>query len=104
VRVGQAAIVLGAAVAVGGCGSSAPSATSTKPPNLPNIANVQSGIAQTILKYDHVNAQVYCPRLVPQISGQTFSCVGISTQPKVQTFVFQATVHSGTLVSWARTG
>ena len=95
--------MFGAAVAVGACGSSAPSA-STKPTNLPDIADVQRGIAQTIVKYDHVNAQVYCPRLVPQISGETFSCVGVSTKPKVQTFIFQATVHSGTLVSWARTG
>jgi hypothetical protein len=65
---------------------------------------VQTGIAGTILKYDHVKAQVYCPSVVPQIPGETFSCVGVAKQPKVQTFIFRATVHTGTFVSWARTG
>jgi hypothetical protein len=88
---------------VSACGGSVPPA-STTPANLPNIADVQHGIAQTILKYDHVTARVYCPQLVPQLSGETFSCIGVATRPKVQTFIFQATVHSGTLVSWARTG
>ncbi len=101
-RLGPTAALLGAAAVLGGCGGSVPS-THTTPANLPNIAAVQSGIAQTILKFDHVNAKVYCPQLVPQVANQTFSCVGVATTPKVQTFVFQATVHSGTLVSWART-
>lgn len=102
-RVAPTAAWLGAAAVLGGCGGSVPAA-STTPANLPNIAAVQSGIAQTILKYDHVNARVYCPQLVPQVPGETFSCVGVATTPRVRTFIFQATVHSGTLVSWARTG
>jgi hypothetical protein len=99
----RAAAVLSLAGLVSACGGSVPASTTTTPSNLPNIADVQRGIAATILKYDHVTAQVYCPTQVPQIPGETFSCVGVATQPKVRTFVFQATVHTGTLVSWART-
>ncbi len=94
---------MGAAILAGACGSSVPAAGTT-PASLPNLAQVQAGIAATILKFDHVKAQVYCPSVVPQIPGETFSCVAVAKRPTVQTFIFQATVHSGTFVSWARTG
>jgi hypothetical protein len=95
--------MLSAAGLVSACGGSVPAATTATPSNLPNIVDVQRGIAATIRKYDHVNAQVFCPTQVPQIPGETFSCIGVATQPKLRTFVFQATVHTGTLVTWART-
>jgi hypothetical protein len=102
VHLRSTAALLGTAAALSACGGSA-SSSSTTPSNLPNIADVQGGIAATILKFDHVRARVFCPTKVPQIPGETFSCVGVATSPKVQTFIFQATVHNGTLVSWART-
>jgi hypothetical protein len=91
-----------AVTAAAGCGSSS-SATPTTPPNLPNIPQVEAAIAQTILADDHVTATVVCPTLVPQIVGETFSCVAVSRHPRVRTFVFQATERGGTLVAYRRT-
>jgi hypothetical protein len=94
--------VVGAAALLSACGSSVPPA-STVPANLPNIAQIQGAITGTIQKFDHVTAQVICPTMVPQISGETFSCVGVATRPKVQTFIFQVTEHGGTFVTYSRT-
>lgn len=99
---GRTATVLGAAALLSACGSSVPPASST-PGNLPNIVQIQGAISQTILKYDHVNAQVYCPTAVPDISGETFSCVGVAKKPKPATFIFLVTEHGGTFVTYART-
>ena len=94
--------VLSAAALASACGSSVPPA-STTPGNLPNVVQIQGAISQTILKFDHVTAQVYCPPVVPEISGETFSCVGIARKPKPATFVFLVTEHGGTFVTYART-
>jgi hypothetical protein len=94
--------MLSAAALASACGSSVPPA-STTPGNLPNIAQIQGAISQTILKYSHVTAHVYCPTVVPQISGETFSCVGIASKPKPASFIFLVTEHGGTYVSYART-
>jgi len=101
-RVGRIAAAIGTAGLVSACGGSVPPATTT-PANLPNIAQIQGAIAGTILKDDHVTAAVYCPTQVPQITGETFSCVGVATKPKPATFIFQVTEHGGTFVSYART-
>lgn len=96
---------LGAALALAGCGggSSSTTTTSQAPPNLPNIAQIEGAIAATIRKDDHVSAHILCPSTVPQLTGETFSCVGIATNPKAQTFEFLVTEHGGTFVSYART-
>lgn len=98
----HAAAVVTAATAVSACGSSVPPAATT-PANLPNIAQIQSAIAGTLMKDDHVSARVICPTLVPQITGETFSCVALAQHPKPRTFLFQVTEHGGTFVSYALT-
>jgi hypothetical protein len=102
-RMRQAAAVVTAAGAMSACGSSVPPAA-TAPANLPNIAQIESAIAGTILKADHVNARVVCPTQVPQLVGETFSCVAVARQPQPRTFIFQVTEHGGTLVTYALTG
>jgi hypothetical protein len=102
VRLGQITAVLGAAALAVACGGSTPPASTTQS-NLPNVTQIQAAIAQTILKDDHVNAQVYCPTQVPEIKDETFSCVGVARQPRPQTFVFLVTEHGGTFVSYVRT-
>ena len=94
---------VGLVLLLASCGSCS-TPTTTTPPTLPNIAQVEAAIARTILADDHVTATVVCPTLVPQVVGETFSCVGVSHHPRVETFVFQATEHGGTLVTYARTG
>lgn len=96
------AAAMATAILVSACGGSVPSATTT-PANLPNITEIQGAIAATIRKYDHVTASVYCPTQVPQITGETFSCVGVAKKPKPATFIFQVTEHGGTFVSYTRT-
>ncbi len=94
----------GVAVTLAACGGSSSTTSSTHPPpNLPNIAQIEAAIAGTIRSDDHVIANVFCPSSVPELSGETFSCVGIATQPKAQTFQFLVTEHGGTFVSYART-
>jgi hypothetical protein len=96
------AVVLGAAVFLSACGSSG-SSTST-PSNQSNIPQIQTAIAGTILKFDHVSARVYCPAPVPHVDGLQFACIGVARRPTVQTFVFLVTEHTGTYVTFARTG
>lgn len=76
----------------------------TTPINLPNITQIESAIASTIVKDDHVSARVICPTHVPQITGETFSCVALARNPKPRTFIFQVTEHGGTYVSYVLTG
>lgn len=87
---------------VSACGSSLPP-SSQAPSNLPNITQIEGAIAGTILKYDHVTARVVCPTQVPQIPGETFSCIGLARHPTPRTFIFQVTEHGGTFVTYART-
>ena len=96
---------VGAALALAACGGSSSSTTPTTqaPPNLPNIAQIEGAIAGTIQKANHVSARVLCPSRVPQLPGETFSCVGVATTPRAQTFQFLVTEHGGTFVSYART-
>jgi hypothetical protein len=93
-------------VALAACGgSSATTTTSAQaPPSLPNIAQIEGAIAGTIRADDHVVASVLCPSSVPQLVGETFSCIGVAKKPRVETFQFLVTEHGGTFVSYARTG
>jgi hypothetical protein len=95
----------GAALPLAACGGgSSSTTTSTQPPaNLPNIAQIETAIAGTIQKDDHVSARVLCPSTVPELSGETFACIGIATVPRAQTFQFLVTEHGGTFVTYART-
>jgi hypothetical protein len=92
------------AVALAACGGSSSSTTSTQPPaNLPNIAQIEGAIAGTIRNDDHVSATVLCPSSVPELTGETFSCIAIVHVPRVETFQFLVTEHGGTFVSYGRT-
>jgi hypothetical protein len=96
---------VGAGIVLAACGGSSSSSTpSTQaPPNLPNIAQIEGAISGTIRNADHVSATVFCPTLVPQVVGETFSCVGIARAPKPSTFVFEVTEKGGTFVAYRRT-
>ncbi len=88
-------------MAFAACGGG--SSTTATAPSLPNIAQIESAIAGTIKADDHVTAQVLCPSSVPEVVGETFSCIGIARQPRVETFMFLVTAHGGTYVTYART-
>jgi hypothetical protein len=95
---------VGAGLVLAACGGSSSTTSTQAPPNLPNIAQIEDAIAGTIQKDDHVKATVLCPSPVPQVVGETFSCLGIAHQPKLQTFLFEVTEHGGTYVTYRRTG
>lgn len=91
------------AFVVGACGSAVPPAPRGSV-NLPNIVQIQGAIAQTIQRYDHVRAQVFCPSQVPEIVGETFSCVAIARRPAVRTFTYLVTVGHGSYVTYSQAG
>jgi hypothetical protein len=91
--------VLGTAAVASACGSSLPPVTQTTS-NLPNIGQIERAIAQTILNFDHVTAQVVCPSMVPEIAGEQFSCIGVARHPTVRTFMFLVTERSGSYVTY----
>ncbi len=85
-------------------GSSTTTSSTTPPPNLPNIAQIESAIAATLRSDKHVVANVLCPSSVPQLTGETFSCIAVASKPRVKTFQFLVTEHGGTFVTYALTG
>jgi hypothetical protein len=84
------------------CGSSLPPIQQTTT-NLPNISQIESAIARTILNFDHVTAQVFCPSRVPEVAGEQFSCIGVARHPAVRTFTVLVTERSGTYVTYVLT-
>ena len=86
-----------------GCGGSIPPPTSSKA-DLPNIPQIETAIANSVLARAQVRAKVLCPAVVPEIKGETFSCVALATKPKPRTFSFLVTEHGGTYVTYAQTG
>jgi hypothetical protein len=92
-----AALVAGGSL--GACGSTLPPVQS----NLPNIAQIQNAIQQSILARDHVLTRVFCPTQVPLVKDEKFSCVAVG--PRGRTFIFSVTeTGAGDLVSYQQTG
>ncbi|MFL5824243.1 MAG: hypothetical protein ACJ764_12480 [Solirubrobacteraceae bacterium] len=98
------AVGLLAAAAVAGCGGSIPPpSSSTARTDLPNIPQIETAIANSVLARAHVKVKVLCPAIVPEIKGETFSCIAVATKPKPRTFSFLVTEHGGTYVTYAQT-
>jgi hypothetical protein len=98
-----------AASALAGCGGALPppptSGGSSNPQtDLPNIPQIETAIADSVLARDHVRVRVLCPAIVPEIQGETFSCVAVAGKPRPRTLTFLVTEHAGTYVTYAQTG
>jgi hypothetical protein len=94
--------MLAAVCGVASCGSNLP--PPAKPQSyLPNIAQIQAALTQAVLAHDHVKVTALCPAVVPQIKGETFSCIAFSRGQR-RTFTFLVTEHGGTYVTYRQTG
>lgn len=87
-------VTLVCAVAIGACGSS----SSTSSSNIPaektklNTAHVARAIELSVLHQRHVNANVICPRSIPQEKGRHFVCIAtVSAGKKPTTTPFAVT-------------
>jgi hypothetical protein len=96
------------AFALTGCGGVLPpptTSTSGSGPraDLPNVPQIETAIANSMLARAHVRVRVLCPAIVPEITGETFSCVAAATRPRPRTLTFLVTEHGGTYVTYAQT-
>jgi hypothetical protein len=101
------ATVLACACGVAACGGTLPPPTqsqSQSQSDLPNIAQIQSAIAQSVLARDHIGITVLCPTVVPEIAGETFACIAFSPGPKHRALTFMVTEHGGTYVTYRQRG
>lgn len=95
------------AVALAGCGGALPppsTSTSSAHPraDLPNIPQIEAAIANTVLAREHIRVKVLCPAIVPEVTGETFSCVAAAARPRPRTLAFLVTEHGGTYVTYAQ--
>ncbi len=65
----MAIALVASAAALSGCGGALP------PPNLHNIASIQTAIQETLAAKLHLHGRAYCPTTVPEMKGEVFSCV-----------------------------
>lgn len=97
-----------AACAAAGCGGALPppstSSSSSPRADLPNVPQIETAIANSVLSRTHVRVKVLCPAIVPEITGETFSCVAAALRPKPRTLSFTVTEHGGTYVTYTQTG
>jgi hypothetical protein len=91
------------AASLAACGSNLPSPKSSSRAYLPNIPQIQTAVAQSVLARDRIRVTVLCPAVVPQIQGETFSCLAYTAKPRLRTLTFLVTEHGGTYVSWQQT-
>jgi hypothetical protein len=109
--VGAVGVCAALAFAIAGCGSNLPSGTTSSSSSsagaarsyLPNIAEVEGAIQQSIQARIHVKMTVQCPTVVPEVTGETFTCLAFALKPKPRTLMFLATERGGTEVSYAET-
>jgi hypothetical protein len=100
-------VLIGAAL-LAACGGSIPpppsssSTPSSSRADLPNVSQIEVAIASSVLAKDHIRVKVLCPAIVPEISGETFSCVVVAIRPRPRTLTFLVTEHGGTYVTYAQ--
>jgi hypothetical protein len=95
--------VLGLAGALAGCGASLPPPPQQPRAYLPNISQIETAIAQSVSARDHITVRVLCPAIVPEIPGETFSCISFTLRPRPRALTFLVTEHGGTYVTYAQT-
>jgi hypothetical protein len=101
-------VAIGASL-LSACGGSIPAAPNSRSSpsssraDLPNIPQIETAIANSVLARRHIRVRVLCPAIVPEIAGETFSCVAATTKPRPRTLSFLVTEHGGTYVSYAQT-
>lgn len=98
-----------ATAALAACGGALPppstsSVSSTPRTDLPNIRQIETAIADSVLSRLHIRVRVLCPAIVPELPGETFSCVAATARPRARTLSFLVTEHGGTYVTYAQTG
>lgn len=98
------ALIAGLAAGLSACGSNLPAPASPAPTNLPNIAQIQSAIGQSVLARLRLHVTVTCPRVVPEIRGETFACVAVARGANRRVMMFLVTEQAGTYVSYRQTG
>jgi hypothetical protein len=101
------AALAGLSVATGAaaCGSNIPSPTTSSSSTryLPNIAQIQAAIAQSVLSAKHVSVTVLCPSVVPELSGETFSCIAFRRGRQQRVLTFLVTEQGGSFVTYRQT-
>jgi hypothetical protein len=93
---------LALACGLGGCGSALPPPTQSQA-DLPNITQIQAAIEQTVLAQEHIRVTAYCPTVVPEIKGETFSCVALFSGRARRALTFLVTEGGGTFVTFRQT-